>query len=142
MEPIKNRLKMDILPAIVAGIFSADFLDEAYCRNWILTQLHPEGVFCPSCSTEITGKAARSFWQGRKIKCGRCGKFFKPLHGTIYLGCHLDYRGIVLMNLLLGLDLGNSQIARIVGMDAESIRLWRGKLAAATMRSNRRTNGE
>jgi hypothetical protein len=46
------------------------------------------------------------------------------------------------MNLLLGLDLGNSQIARIVGMDAESIRLWRGKLAAATMRSNRRTNGE
>jgi transposase-like protein len=66
-----------------------------------------------------------SFWDCKRIKCGRCGKYFTALTGTFLSGCHFNFREIVLLALLLALGVVDKQIAAILKISSENVRLWR-----------------
>lgn len=114
----------------VLDAFDADFLDEERCRSWVMNKLHPDGGHCPRCGADIPDRQMRGFWSCKRMKCGRCGKFFTALTGTFLSGCHLKFREIVLLALLLALEVPDKQIASILHMSAENVRLWRIKFKA------------
>jgi hypothetical protein len=111
-------------PGAVLAMFGADFLVESFCRMWILGKLHPAGADCPGCGKDIL---LRTFWDGGRVKCDGCGKYFTALTGTFLSGCHLSFREIVLLALLLALEVPDKQIAAVIKMSAENVRLWRLK---------------
>jgi transposase-like protein len=69
----------------------------------------------------------QSFWENKRIKCDRCGKYFTALTNTFLSGCHFDFREIVLLAFLLALGVSDNQIATTLKISDESVRLWRLK---------------
>lgn len=117
------------LPEEVAQAFGADFLDEAFCRQWILSRLH-SGARCPQCHRPLAGRALPRFKKGARIRCNACGKFFTALTGTFLSGCHLDYRSMILLPLLLRFGLRHDRIAATLHVSAGMVRLWEIKFQA------------
>lgn len=110
----------------------AYFLDEELCRSWVLGMLHPNGAQCPGCAVPIaSGQSLQSFWNGARVKCCRCGKYFTALTDTFLSGVHLSYAGMIMMAILLDAQADDSQIARILNMSTEGIRGWRLRFANA-----------
>ena len=115
----------------VLKFLGTDFLDDDYCRLWILTKLHPEEqISCPECYTALPKKSLPRFWNGRRLRCSNCGKFFSALTKTFLSGCHLQYTGIILLAMFLGLQVPSNIIAEKLGISSESVRLWRQKFQA------------
>ncbi|HSW38051.1 MAG TPA: hypothetical protein VLL97_01000 [Acidobacteriota bacterium] len=120
-------------PTDVLAVFNVNFLDYDFSRIWILKRLHPSGAHCPGCGAAVPENKLQRFWSNRRISCRACGKYFTALTGTFIAGCQLDFRGLVLLALLLALGVHDKQIAAIVGMSAENVRLWRRKFMAIEM---------
>lgn len=114
-------------PADVLEIFNVNFLDYEFSRMWILKRLHPAGAHCPDCGDVVPEKKLQRFWSNQRISCRTCEKYFTALTKTFISGCQLDFRGLVLLALLLALGVHDNQIAAIVDMSAENVRLWRIK---------------
>ncbi|MFA5284511.1 MAG: hypothetical protein WC347_02830 [Smithellaceae bacterium] len=134
METAKNITSQDndinpgiFTPREVFAEFNAEFLDDEKCRQWIIEILHPENKKCPECGEEILNSLLQSFWDGKRIKCWYCGKYFTALTNTFLSGCHLNFQQIVLMSMLIGLGVPDKVIALIIKISAESVRLWRLK---------------
>lgn len=125
---IKDAKILGILnPSQVIKAFTAEFLVEAFCRYWVIEQLHPAKNFkCPECGARIPDNLLRSFWENKRIEC-KCGKWFTALTGTFISGCHMDFREIVFFMLLLGLGVQDKEIARMLKISTESVRLWKLK---------------
>ena len=137
MELTENTAITDnhLLPAAftpkdVLDAFDVSFLDEHWCRIWILMKLHPVKACCPGCRNEIPERLQHSFWNCKRIKCDTCGKYFTVLTGTTLSGCHFDFREIVLLSLLIALGIADKQIATILKISAENVRLWRHRFDA------------
>lgn len=118
------------VPENILQDFNVSFLDYDLCRAWVMIRLHPVNPHCPRCGAAIPGAKLQRFWQGKRITCHVCRKFFTALTGTFVSGCQLDFRGLVLLAVLLALGVHDKKIAAIVGMSAENVRLWRRKFAA------------
>ena len=114
-------------PADVLEIFNVNFLDNEFAMRWILKRLHPDGAHCPGCGAAVPEKKLQRFWYNQRISCPDCRKYFTALTGTFVSGCQLDFGGMVLLALLLALGVHDKQIAAIVCMSAENVRLWRIK---------------
>lgn len=135
MESTKNTAitKMckrsgSFVPADVLSMFDADFLVEVLCRHLILEKLHPNNkTFCPGCGGAIPESQLRSFWEAKRIKCDRCGKYFTALTDTFLSGCHFNFREIVWFSLLLALGVDDKKIADILKISKENVRLWKLK---------------
>lgn len=113
------------IPEDVAGIFDADFLDEDICREWILGEIYQDDeIACPRCRKPIKEMALQRFWEGRRICCRECGKFFSALTGTFLSGVHAKFREIILMAILLHFNVKPAEIARMIHVHPETIRLW------------------
>lgn len=118
-------------PEDAGRIFNADFLDATTCRRWILQMVHGEKhPRCPECRAALEGMALQSFWEGKRIRCRQCEKFFTALTGTFLSGCHMDCREIILFAVLLYFGVGAHEIARILHISQETVRLWRIKFQA------------
>ena len=118
-------------PTEILNAFGADFLDEAFCRHWILKKLHPgDEQLCPQCRIPITGNALQHFWEAKRVRCGTCGKFFTALSGTTIGGCHLDFRSLIILGIFLGLGIRYELIATRLGINPETVRLWQKKFEA------------
>jgi len=115
------------MPADVLAAFDASFLDETWCRIWVLMKQHPVKARCPSCGQDIPTRLKQSFWDCKRIKCDTCGKFFTVLTGTPLSGSHFDFREIVLLSVLIALGVGDKQIAATLTMSTENVRLWKRK---------------
>ena len=107
---------------------NADFFDEAHCREWILNKLHPGGAFCPGCHRSINDSRRRDhFWNGDRLNCEYCGKYFTALTGRIFSGSHLDFKRLFLLAALSGAGINDKIIAEKLNITPESCRLWRIK---------------
>jgi len=107
---------------------NADFFDEAHCRGWILNKLHPAGAFCPGCQRVIDDNRRQyHFWNGDRLNCKFCGKYFTALTGRIFSGAHLDFKGLFLLSVLTGAGIPDKIIAEKLNITPESCRLWRIK---------------
>lgn len=108
---------------------SADSFDEAVCRTWILKTLHPDGAFCPHCHSELTGESTiRNFWSMTYTTCRDCKKRFLATKGTVLYNTSLSMRQAFALAVLVALGIGNRQIAEIVSIHPDSVRLWRLRL--------------
>jgi len=112
-------------PGEILKVFNANFLDYEFARLWILKRLHPHGAHCPGCGAAVPAKKLRRFWANGRIRCGECGKYYTALTGTFISGCQIDFRGLMLLSVLIALGVHDGQIAAIVGMGHENVRLWR-----------------
>lgn len=119
------------LPADAAAAFRADFLEEEASRRWILAMIHVAGpITCPDCRAPLTEIALQRFWKGGRICCRACGKYFTALTGTFLAGCHMDFREILLLALFLHFNISAREIARVLKISAETVRLWEIKFQA------------
>lgn len=138
MEAMKIKAKNNqpnrtsvFVPGDVAQDFQADFLDEAACRSWILTRIHGDGEHrCPGCHVVLDEKSLPRFWEGKRIRCRACGKFFTALTGTFLAGCHMTFRGVILFAIFLHFKISTREIARILRISPETVRLWEIKFQA------------
>jgi transposase-like protein len=128
-------------PADVLAEFNAEFLDEMWCRAWVLQRLHRESPRCPGCEEEIPDRLMQSFCETRRIRCDRCEKYFTALTGTFLSGCHFSFREIVLLAFMLALGIRDKQIAATLKISVESVRLWRHRFNAIA-RANNMVNGD
>lgn len=123
-----NKTSETFIPMDIVKDFNAEFLVESFCRYWVIEQLHPNKKFtCPECGTPIAENLMRSFWENKRMQCDACGKWFTALTNTFLSGCHLDFPHIVLFSLLIGLGVEDKEIARIIKITTESVRLWKIK---------------
>jgi transposase-like protein len=107
--------------------FNADFLDEGKCRVWIMWLLHRDETICPGCGSPIAERTLQSFWQCKRVRCDSCGKYFTALTDTFLSGCHFHFREIVLLSLLIALGVQDRQIATMLKISTENVRLWKLK---------------
>ena len=119
-----------LTPAVVAEVFGAEFLSQTRCQLFIAYVLHGDAPRCLGCGAAIPSRMMRSFCDGRRIRCDACGKFFNVFSGTFLSGTHFSSGVVVLLALLLGLGVQDKEIARILKISAESVRLWRLKFKA------------
>jgi transposase-like protein len=82
-----------------------------------------------------------NFWDCKRIKCGGCGKYFTALTDTFLSGSHMSFREIILLAFLLGLNVADKQIAAVMKMSQENIRLWRHRFEALA-RAKKISSGE
>ncbi len=119
------------VPIDVAASFQAGFLDEDVSRTWILEAIHGRGpVLCPECRCEIEGKALQRFWEGKRVCCRQCGKFFTALTGSFLAGCHMTYSEVLLLAVFLHFGISPREIAGILRISPETVRLWDIKFRA------------
>ena len=108
--------------------FDPSFMDEARCREWITSRLHREGARCPHCGLVLDGD--RAFRAGRRVHCGRCGRWYTARSGTFLQGSQLSDAGIFLLATLLECKVSHDTIAELVGISADTVRLWEKKFRA------------
>lgn len=119
-----------LTPVAITGVFGAEFLDAGACDAYIIESLHGDCLACPGCGATVAARSFHGLRVENRVRCRRCGKFFTALTGTFLSGTHLSSREIVLLALLLGLGVQDKEVARIIGISAESVRLWRLKFRA------------
>jgi hypothetical protein len=113
---------------------NVNFFDETRCRDWILKKLHPAGAFCPGCQQAIDDdRRLYHFWNGDRLNCRHCGKYFTALTGKIFSGSHLDFRGLFLLAVLSGSGTSDKTIAVKLNITPESCRLWRLKFKTSPL---------
>ncbi len=115
-------------PSDVREEFTAKFLNESFCREWILRRLHPQGAICPRCELAVD---EQRFWSAKKMKCGNCKKWFTALTGTFLSGCQFNFSEIILLAIFLSLQVPDKKIAKVLDISSENVRLWRHKFEGA-----------
>jgi transposase-like protein len=102
-------------PADVLADFSADFLNAARCREWLIGKLHHGCPVCPHCGTPVYENFMARYLAGGRIRCKGCSKQFTAWTGTWMSGSKMDPREVLLLALLIAMDQGTGLIAAKLG---------------------------
>jgi transposase-like protein len=115
-------------PNDVLASFMESIMDEERCRAWLIRRLHGADWSCPGCSRPVNSNLLARYFDGGRIKCSACGTFFTALSGTFLSGVHFNCRQIIVMYFMMSQGIFDKQISETVGINIESVRLWRKKL--------------
>lgn len=116
-------------PFMVADAFGVAFLDEAFCTQFFLDGSHGRLAHCPECKEEITDdRQERRYYEMKKFTCKSCRQVVTAKKGTVLENCSLTPRQYILLALFLEAGESSANIGRFVGMSAENVRIWKGKL--------------
>lgn len=116
-------------PFMVSDSFGAAFLDEAFCIRYFLDMSHGRLAHCPECKEELTDdRQERRYYAMKKFTCKSCGQTVTAKKGTVLENCSLTPSQYILLALFLEADFKTTDIARMIGMSAENVRIWKGKL--------------
>jgi len=118
------------IPQEAREAFSADFLDDEYCRQWFLSRYYPDGPRCPECKAPISKRSLQNFRSLRRFTCGSCGTQPRATKGTVLQDSPFTPKELFLLAVLIDLDVDDRQIARIVDVSKETVRTWREKFSA------------
>jgi transposase-like protein len=106
-------------------VFTPAFLDEDYCRKWVIDRLHPDGIFCPECGSPLREQRQDAIRRGGKTACYECGKQFTALTGSVFSGYRSDYRTIFFTLFLIGAGFPTNEIMVKTGISRTSICRYR-----------------
>lgn len=139
MEPAESVAESRVCGVFTARqaveAFSADYLNIASCTLWVLNQLHIEGPHCPECEARIEDKTTlENFWKLERCNCKNCGKWFNALTGTILHKVQIKPHEAFILATLSGLHVDIKEIARIVQVHPDTVRLWQMKFKAMEAR--------
>lgn len=126
---MKGNLKRGLLNSrAVFDSFGPRFLDESFCRMFLIDLVHMGCFCCPFCHHSIGKGYCGDFYQNRPIYCPGCRKVFRATTRTLLSYSKLNFRKIILLSLMLELGFGSNQIARRLGIARHTIPRWRKKL--------------
>ena len=118
-----------VATSLVASDFSALFLDGHYCRMYFLDNAHGRGAHCPDCGEAITDeRQVARYYSLKKFTCKNCKQTVSAKKGTVLENCSLTPRQYILLALFLEAGFSDKDIGEKVGIHAETVRLWKGKL--------------
>ncbi|HBO84012.1 MAG TPA: hypothetical protein DD641_03380 [Deltaproteobacteria bacterium] len=97
----------------------------------VLKMIHPKGAHCPQCGKAIASdKGISNFYELKRVFCKHCKKIFTALTGTALNGMQLDVRTFYLLAVFLALKIDRKEIARLLNIHTETVRLWELKFKA------------
>ena len=115
--------------SMVAEDFNAGFLDDLFCNMYFLDKTHERLSHCPECKEPVTDISQISrYYSLKKFTCKSCRQVVTAKKGTVLENCSLTPRQYILLALFLGAGESSANIGRFVGMSAENVRIWKGKL--------------
>ena len=126
---IKPNFKRGFLNSrAVFESFGLRFLDEEFCRMFLIDLIHM-GIFaCPFCGHNIAEKYHDEFYKNSPIYCPGCRKDFRASSGTPLSYSKLSFSQVILLSLMLELNCGVETIAKRLGIARQTIPPWRKKL--------------
>ncbi len=111
-----------------------EFFERGGAADWLFRQVWPGDVLmCPSCGGSLNRTAQKNLSSYGKAKCKRCGKQFRTLSESPFMGVRLSPAQIVTLAALLEAGAKNETIARVVNVDPSTVCLWRRRLSGLTL---------
>lgn len=127
----KTKTCRFISPQKLIEDFSANFLDECFCKEYLLQKLHPSEYCCPHCKNTIIDETTlKNFFSVKRCQCKFCKRWFNAMTGTFLQGSHLAVREIILFMLLFGYQVSSHDIARTLSVHPDTVKLWQKKIEA------------
>src|SRR5436190_24354907 len=96
--------------------------NEVECYDWLVAQLHPQGIRCPQCgATKGLGIHRRHRAPVLDYQCGHCGRVFNAWTDTVLANTHRRPSEVVL--ILRGVLQGTctAQLARELNCDRKHL---------------------
>lgn len=109
-------------------VFGPDLLDPGRCRAWLSQRLHPAGPACPYCRLPVLEAQRARYLDWGRLRCPACGRWHRATTGTPLAGSKLSAPQAVLLIVLLDLVVHPGRVAELVGVSAETVRDWRGRV--------------
>lgn len=130
---VENTVKINtyniLTPEEIIKDFNAEFFDFDFCVHYILQKLHPLGVQCPDCKKNITDETIlKNFFARKRCQCKSCKRWFTAMTGTFLQGSQFNAREIILLMLLLGYQISVNEIARVLSIHPDTVKLWQRKI--------------
>ena len=107
---------------------------ERRCREWVIHELHPDGIYCPSCGVAQDSSRIQLAYSLKRIRCCSCGRKFSAYTGTSLENTQLGPRQIVVMLMLFRMGRPDKDIAHAAQMSRSTAARWRRFFRAAGSR--------
>lgn len=121
--------------------FGPQFLDEDFCRRWLLDRIFRNGIKCPHCGYPVEGRQLFYYYRAtRQNICNKCRRKFSTLKGSIFHSTKLSFADLVLIAFLAALGETPEEIAARIRRQPQAVQVALGKFHAldtATARSRR-----
>lgn len=103
--------------------FNGRFLDDNFCRRWLLNRIYPDGVIvCPKCQRPLSGKKLHQFYAGERNVCTGCGHRWSTFRGTALNWTHHAPGEIIIIGFLYALGCEEREIAERLNRQPLSIK--------------------
>lgn len=129
----ENKVLAAFTPAEVGAEVHFELLKFTEVAKWLVTRLHPSGMWCPRCSHDLGVDSAQRWerWYSlEQVRCPACGKKFSATTGTLLEGSKLEPREIFMLADYLDLDVSPRRIAARLKVDIGTVRSWQQKFQA------------
>lgn len=108
-------------PSEVAANFGPAMLSAEACRRFVLRATRGDVVICPWCGVTFDPGQVRRLLDGKKIRCRDCNRSSSRRTGTIFDGCVVDDRQILLILALRHYGRSPDEIAGLAGVCRSSV---------------------
>lgn len=105
-------------------------LDIIKVRRFLFGHLHNGKSACPFCGVDVEGRAAVSFWEGRRVCCKNCQHYFTAATGTPFSKSKLSDEQTFFLLVSMALKLDSKTAAAVIGVNASTVRENRQKIEA------------
>lgn len=119
-----------LTPQAAAESIGPDMFDASACRRWVTETTRGAEPACPGCGVTLSERDRRRLFDGKKIRCGSCGRWSSPRTGTVLEGSTLSDQQLFLILTLLHWELPAYHIAAMAGCDHATVYNWRNRLAS------------
>jgi len=129
----ENKVLAAFTPAEVGAEVRFELLKFREVAQWLVTRLHPSGMWCPRCSHDMGVDSPRRWekWYAlEQVRCPDCGKRFTAATGTLLDGSKLEPREIFMLADYLDLEVPPRRIAARLKLDIGTVRSWQQKFQA------------
>lgn len=105
-----------------------NMIDESKALRYCLDDIFDESFLCPECNYPLVGHRLEKFLNNERIRCGRCGKFFKGVTGTALSGVNIAFRQVIMMFFLKDSGFSIRKKSEIIGVAPATVLIWEKKI--------------